>query len=256
MTMPAHPALVLNADFRPMSYFPLSLLSWQDGVQAVFGDRCQWLPSTMSGRAVRRHRSGCRRWWHCARTSRQRGAWPSRASTSSCATASPADIAARCSPHLQTFEHVVPCARGGRTTWRNIVTACMPCNTRKGDALRMRPRHPPREPTPKELLAARRAFPPGYPHPSWVDYLYWDSQLVAHADTVASACRGSDRECSARQRQGRFRRSGRHPVLKTGGHRKVWRSNRQPSANTGCGRLRARPHQLTRTHRYSSDNEA
>jgi 5-methylcytosine-specific restriction endonuclease McrA len=39
MTMTAHPALVLNADFRPMSYFPLSLLSWQDAVRAVFSER-------------------------------------------------------------------------------------------------------------------------------------------------------------------------------------------------------------------------
>ena len=39
MTMPTHPALVLNADFRPMSYFPLSLLSWQDAVHAVFSER-------------------------------------------------------------------------------------------------------------------------------------------------------------------------------------------------------------------------
>jgi hypothetical protein len=39
MTMIAHRALVLNADSRPMSYFPLSLLSWQDAVQAVFGER-------------------------------------------------------------------------------------------------------------------------------------------------------------------------------------------------------------------------
>ena len=39
MTMIAHPALVLNADFRPMSYFPLSLLSWQDAVHAVFSER-------------------------------------------------------------------------------------------------------------------------------------------------------------------------------------------------------------------------
>ena len=29
------PALVLNADFRPLSYFPLSLLSWQETVKAV-----------------------------------------------------------------------------------------------------------------------------------------------------------------------------------------------------------------------------
>jgi hypothetical protein len=35
--MQAHPALVLNADFRPLSYFPLSLLSWQDAITAVFG---------------------------------------------------------------------------------------------------------------------------------------------------------------------------------------------------------------------------
>ena len=29
-------ALVLNADFRPLSYFPLSLWPWQDSVKAVF----------------------------------------------------------------------------------------------------------------------------------------------------------------------------------------------------------------------------
>jgi hypothetical protein len=36
--MQARPALVLNADFRPLSYFPLSLLSWQDAITAVFKD--------------------------------------------------------------------------------------------------------------------------------------------------------------------------------------------------------------------------
>ena len=34
-----NPALVLNADFRPLSYFPLSLLSWQEAVKAVVTDR-------------------------------------------------------------------------------------------------------------------------------------------------------------------------------------------------------------------------
>ena len=32
-------ALVLNADFRPLSYFPLSLWPWQDSIKAVFLDR-------------------------------------------------------------------------------------------------------------------------------------------------------------------------------------------------------------------------
>src|SRR5258708_2605757 len=32
------PVLVLNADFRPLSYYPLSLWSWQDAIKAVFLD--------------------------------------------------------------------------------------------------------------------------------------------------------------------------------------------------------------------------
>jgi hypothetical protein len=56
---------------------------------------------------------------------------------------------------------------------------CVPCNARKGNVLRMRPFRLPREPTLKELLAARRAYPHGYLHDSWVDYLYWDAQLLA-----------------------------------------------------------------------------
>ena len=30
---------MLNADYRPLSYYPLSLWSWQDTVKSVFLDR-------------------------------------------------------------------------------------------------------------------------------------------------------------------------------------------------------------------------
>lgn len=33
------------------------------------------------------------------------------------------------------LDHVIPRDRGGRTTWENIVTACMRCNTRKANRL-------------------------------------------------------------------------------------------------------------------------
>src|ERR1700682_743520 len=33
------PVLVLNADFPPLTYYPLSLWSWQDAIKAVFLDR-------------------------------------------------------------------------------------------------------------------------------------------------------------------------------------------------------------------------
>ena len=40
-TLKHYPALVLNADYRPLSYYPLSLWCWQDAVKATFLDRVQ-----------------------------------------------------------------------------------------------------------------------------------------------------------------------------------------------------------------------
>lgn len=34
-----------------------------------------------------------------------------------------------------TRDHVIPTSRGGRDTWKNVVSACMPCNRRKGNRL-------------------------------------------------------------------------------------------------------------------------
>jgi 5-methylcytosine-specific restriction endonuclease McrA len=38
----------------------------------------------------------------------------------------------RKAPQDLNYDHVVPRARGGRTTWENIVTSCYACNDRKG----------------------------------------------------------------------------------------------------------------------------
>ena len=35
----------------------------------------------------------------------------------------------------------------------------------------------PLEPTTQQLQENGRAFPPGYLHTSWRDFLYWDSEL-------------------------------------------------------------------------------
>ena len=39
------------------------------------------------------------------------------------------------SSHRLTLDHVVPRSRGGDSVWENVVTACGPCNLRKGDRL-------------------------------------------------------------------------------------------------------------------------
>ncbi len=51
---------------------------------------------------------------------------------------------------MLTIDHVMPRSRGGRTEWENVVTACAPCNRRKGSKtpeeaempLRTRPTRP------------------------------------------------------------------------------------------------------------------
>ena len=82
-----------------------------------------------------------------------------------------------------TFDHVIPRSRGGRTTWENIVTACAPCNLRKGGRTPaeagMPPRSRPERPSAWRLQALGRRFPPHYLHESWLDYLYWDIELEA-----------------------------------------------------------------------------
>ncbi len=63
-----------------------------------------------------------------------------------------------------TRDHIVPISRGGNNTWHNVVTACSPCNNRKGshllDEVGMHPIHAPHEPNYVELVWAVRKITP------------------------------------------------------------------------------------------------
>jgi len=77
-----------------------------------------------------------------------------------------------CGKQAENLDHVMPRSRGGLHTWENVVAACRPCNTRKGDrtpeeaglALADHPRAP-RE---HGWLLIGLGVPP---HPSWHPYL-------------------------------------------------------------------------------------
>ena len=76
-----------------------------------------------------------------------------------------------------TFDHLLPRAHGGETTWENIVTACSMCNVKKGGKLLkhsgMKPKNYPKVPTMADLDKCGRSFPPNFLHESWMDFLYW-----------------------------------------------------------------------------------
>nr|WP_306286555.1 HNH endonuclease [Sphingomonas sp. Ant20] len=76
-----------------------------------------------------------------------------------------------------------PRAQGGRTTWENVVTACAPCNLKKGGRTPRQAAMPlhlePIRPTNWHLHEHGRSFPPNYLHETWHDWLYWDIELEA-----------------------------------------------------------------------------
>jgi 5-methylcytosine-specific restriction endonuclease McrA len=82
------------------------------------------------------------------------------------------------SPDL-TFDHVVPRARGGKTVWDNIASACLRCNALKADRPTMRPSRAPRRPTNAELLRAGLAFLANDVREDFGSWLYWNSELRA-----------------------------------------------------------------------------
>jgi 5-methylcytosine-specific restriction endonuclease McrA len=173
------PALVLNADYRPLSYYPLSLWSWQDALKAVFLDRvnivseyetvvrspsCEFrLPSVVS---LKQYVQPSR---HPAFT-RFNVFLRDKFTCQYCGAKE--DL---------TFDHVLPRSRGGHTCWENVVTACSPCNLTKADKMpavaKMWPMQKPYQPTINDLHRNGRHFPPNYLHESWMDYLYWDIEL-------------------------------------------------------------------------------
>ena len=165
----ACPALVLNADYRPLSYYPLSIWCWQDAIKAVFLDRVNIvseydkvvrsptfefrLPSVISLKtyvkpsrhpAFTRFNVFLRDRFSCQYC----GDWE--------------DL---------TFDHVIPRSKGGNSTWENIVTCCAPCNRRKGDRLPrqvgMKPRRKPRAPSPTIFIHVASPSIPA----AWEQYL-------------------------------------------------------------------------------------
>ena len=175
----AFPALVLNADYRPVSVHPLKALHWHDSLRDVMAGRVDVievhpvsvrtagglriaLPAVV---ALRRYQSldrsvsftrlgvYLRDRFQCAYCGERKGM---------------RDL---------TFDHVVPSSKGGKTTWLNIITACTVCNLAKGDKspeqARMPLRFKPYVPTRAKLNDIARDFPPPMSrlHRAWLPWL-------------------------------------------------------------------------------------
>ena len=69
-----------------------------------------------------------------------------------------------------TLDHVVPRSKGGVMRWDNAVSACKPCNMKKGNDI-LKPRTIPLEPTYWDLLSGIASGSELSLHASWISYL-------------------------------------------------------------------------------------
>ena len=176
------PSLVLNADYRPLSYFPLSIWSWKDTVKAVFLDRVNiveeydqkvsspsfemYLPSIIALKDYIPHN-------HMPAFTRFNVFLRDDFTCQYCYK--------KFSSKELTFDHLIPRSKGGLTNWENVVTACSQCNWTKGSKglsqVGFKLLRKPKEPSQYSLRLKSKNFPSDYLHSSWRDYLYWDSVL-------------------------------------------------------------------------------
>ena len=174
------PALILNADYRPLSYFPLSLWSWQEAIKAVYLKRVNVAAE----------------YEEVVRSEKLTLPLPSVIVLKNYVVPTKAVPFTRATLFLRdeftcqycgykgkdlTFDHVVPKSRGGKTRWDNVVAACQSCNLRKAakttSQAGFKLKKTPTKPSPEVLLNKGKKFPPSDMHKSWSDFLYFEKDF-------------------------------------------------------------------------------
>jgi len=176
------PALVLNADYQPLSYFPLSTWSWKNALKAVFLDRVNVVSEY--NKVVRSPSIEFK--LPSVVSLKDYIPLPEKAAfTRFNVFLRDKFICQYCQKNFKveelTFDHVIPRSKGGKTQWQNVVTSCRNCNTQKGNKTLVKIgivlKKDPSIPSNYELKEIGRMFPPNFLHKSWDDFLYWDSEL-------------------------------------------------------------------------------
>ena len=174
------PALILNADYRPLSYFPLSLWPWQEAIKAVYLKRVNVAAE----------------YEEVVRSEKLTLPLPSVIVLKNYVVPTKTVPFTRATLFLRdeftcqycgykgkdlTFDHVVPKSRGGKTRWDNVVAACQSCNLRKAakttSQAGFKLNKVPTKPSPEVLLNKGKKFPPSDMHKSWNDFLYFEKDF-------------------------------------------------------------------------------
>ena len=157
----------------PVSYMPLSTLTWEDAIKYMVLDKADvllyhdnWVvhsahwetqvPSVMMLREYMKPKTAIRfSKSNIFLRDRYRCAY--------------------CNTQLEkkecTLDHVLPTSHGGKTTFENCVTACGPCNAGKGNDKKIRPKFKPYKPEYFELISKRKEQGLQVKYDEWLQFI-------------------------------------------------------------------------------------
>ena len=180
--------LILNADGRPLSEVPLSVVTWQDAVRLLFLDKAkilkeydnwiihsQYLDMKVPSIVIMSQQV---KWSKHLKYSRTNVYLRDDFTCQLQITGRCRDARGKVKHVDLTLDHVIPRSNGGKTNWLNVCAACKPCNSEKGNDARIVPRKKPHKPTYYEILAKRKTMPLQIRDADWAHYISWPAELV------------------------------------------------------------------------------
>lgn len=165
--------LLLNANAQPISYLPLSTISWKEAILYMYQQKCavlEWyddwmvrsptwetrVPAVIMLKDFVRHKTRVRFSKYNVFLRDQY-------------------VCLYCDQQLEhnqvTLDHVTPISKGGKTNFENVVAACNSCNATKGNTTSMKPKYAPYRPGYWELVRKRKQLPYTIKHPSWEQWI-------------------------------------------------------------------------------------
>jgi 5-methylcytosine-specific restriction endonuclease McrA len=164
---------MLNADGAPVSWLPLSIISWEEAVKYIVLEKAtvldfyeDWIvhsanwetqvPAVMILREYEKRKTA-------VRYSKHNVFLRDGYTCQYCGD----DVSRK----TATLDHVMPVSHGGKTTFENTVCACATCNANKGNDKKIVPKYKPAKPTYFQLVDKRKKMQWDIQHPSWANYL-------------------------------------------------------------------------------------
>lgn len=172
--------LLLNVDYQPLLWSPISTVDWQFAVKSYFLDKifvldwyenfqCRSASLTIQMPSV----IVLKQYFHTTQR-----LFPTRKNILLRDDYTCQYCMKHFNEHDLTLDHVHPKCFGGENTWDNLVASCKKCNVKKGHLNKMKPNKEPKELYYWEMVSVIKQKIIHIPDGRWQEYLQWPNENV------------------------------------------------------------------------------